>query len=123
MALRIKPFEPGHRDRIITIESRPAADTVDDEGAPIDGPWTTLSNRIPAARTDVIAREQFRADQLSAMQTTRWEMGYRIDMDPEQLDVPKLRRVVHRGRVYDITSASIIGRLEGIELMTLARVI
>lgn len=120
MAMRQTPMEPGERDRIITIEERPAADAVDDAGTPIDGPWTTLVAEMPAARLDVQGGERFRSEQESARYDTRWEINYRADMDPDLVDVPKLRRIVEFGRTYDIESASVIGRRAGIELLTLS---
>lgn len=122
VAMRQTPMEPGERDRIITIEQRPAADGVDASGTPTDGPWTTLVAEMPAARLDVQGYEKFRADQESARYDTRWEINYRADCDPDLVDVPKLRRVVEFGRIYDIESASVIGRRAGIELLTLAKV-
>jgi hypothetical protein len=43
-------------------------------------------------------------------------------MDPDLLDVPKRRRLVYKGRTYDIVAAGQIGRNEGVELLTLAKV-
>jgi head-tail adaptor len=126
MAIRRAPIEPGRCRWRVTIESRPADDTTDTSGAPIDGPWTTLLDDVPMARTDVQGRERFIADQESALADTRWEMGYRADMDPDLVDVVKLRRLVVRGRVYDIEAASVMSVggsvLAGIELMTRAKV-
>jgi hypothetical protein len=66
------------------------------------------------------AHERFTADQNKGAADTQWEMGYRPDMDPELVDVVKKRRLLYQGRVYDITSADLIGRFEGIELVTLS---
>lgn len=114
------PMEPGERDWVITIQSRPLADEADDSGAPIET-WTDLVT-MPAAKYDVSGQEKFAAQQLSASYDTRWEINYRADMDPELLQVAKFRRILHRGRVHDIVDASLIGRREGIKLMTLAKV-
>jgi hypothetical protein len=62
--------------------------------------------------------ERWIANQLSAPADTQWEMGYVASMDPDLLDVPKRRRLLYQGRVYDIVAAEMIGRREGIELLT-----
>jgi hypothetical protein len=41
-------------------------------------------------------------------------------MDPDLVDVPKLRRVLFHGRIHDIVAANQIGMREGVELLTLA---
>jgi head-tail adaptor len=122
VAMRHAPFEPGHRDRTITIQQRNATDAVDSEGAPTPDTagWTTLVANMPAAKQDIQGRERFVSNEESARFDTRWEINYRVDMDPELVDVPKLRRIVHNGRTYDIVAASEIGRREGLELLTLA---
>lgn len=122
MAFRKSPMDPGERDRRITLEQRPVEDTADTSGVPIDGPWTTLASDVPAAKSGISGYERFKADQLSARADVRFEIGWREDMDPNTLDVPKLRRIVHDGRTYDITSGDEIGRRDGIELMAMARV-
>ena len=114
------PMEPGERDWTITIQQRPLADEADDSGAPLED-WTDLVT-MPAAKYDISGQEKFAAQQLSASYDTRWEINYRADMDPELIKVAKFRRVLHRGRVHDIVDASMIGRREGIKLMTLAKV-
>jgi hypothetical protein len=123
MAQRRAPVEPGEFNRIVRIESRPATDAVDpDSGEPVDGPWTTLVDQMPASRNDILGEEPYKAAQLSAWHRTRWEMHYRSDMDPDQIDVPKLRRLVEFTRTHNIIAASVIGQREGIELITLAKV-
>lgn len=115
------PMEPGERDWTVTIEQLTQPDQADDSGAPEEN-WTTLVT-MPAAKYDVRGMERFTAQQLSASYDTRWEINYRLDMDPELVtNLPKVRRIVHRGRVHDIVAASMIGRREGVELMTLAKV-
>lgn len=115
------PMEPGERDWTITIQQRQASDdAVDDSGTP-EETWTTLVT-MPAAKYDVSGQEKFAAQQLSASYDTRWEINYRADMDPELVKVAKYRRILHRSRVHDIVDASMIGRREGIKLMTLAKV-
>lgn len=112
----------GARDRIVRIEQRPVTDAVDDEGAPTDGPWTTLVEYMPAAKTDLIGNERVRADQVTARSDQRWDINYRPDMDPDLVDVPKLRRLVVNERVLEIVSVTEIGRRAGISLYTIAKV-
>jgi len=112
-------LEPGERDWVITIQQRPVTDEADDSGAPVEN-WTTLVD-MPAAKYDVRGTERFAAQQLSASYDTRWHINYRADMDPELVHVAKLRRVLHRGRVHDIVAATMIGRREAVELLTLAK--
>jgi hypothetical protein len=110
------PMEPGERDR-------------DGDDSAADGrPWVIGFRRRSGRRwrprvfmrkLDTKASERFVAGQLSGEATTQWEMGYRADMDPELVDVTKKRRLVYQGRIYDITSASQIGRREGMELLTI----
>ena len=113
-------MEPGERDWVITIQQLDTPDDVDDSGAPIEN-WVDLVD-MPAAKFDVRGMERFAAQQLSASYDVKWEINYRLDMDPELVDIAKHRRVVHRGRVYDIVGATMLGRREGVELLTLAKV-
>lgn len=112
-------MDAGDRDRSITLQQRPAADAKAGSGFPIET-WTTLVASMPASKVDTGGNESFRASQVSAAFDTRWVINYRTDMDPELLDVPKLRRVLYQGRVHDIVVANHIGRREGVELLTLA---
>jgi head-tail adaptor len=111
------PRDPGERDRYVTIQQ--VTRGKDTAGMPKET-WTPLVNAW-MSKQDVGGRERFADHQTSSPYDTRWEMGYRTDMDPELLKVPKLRRLVYQGREHDIVAASMIGRREGIELLTLAR--
>ena len=114
---RVIPLDPGVRDRKVTIEQ--ATTATGTGGFPVET-WTTLVSMY-ASRAELAARERMTgADRHEARYTTRWEINYRADMDPESVDVAAVRRVVHEGRVHDIVSASVIGRRMGIELMTKA---
>lgn len=120
MASQRKTLEPGKRDRTVTIEQRSNTDAADPEsGEPVET-WTTLVASMPAAKIDIAAWERFKADQTTARYDTKWEMNYRIDMDPELVDVPKTRRLVVNGRYHDIVACFEIGRRAGIEVLTLA---
>ena len=120
MARRWTPMEAGERDWIVTIEQ--VTDSTDaSSGEPIET-WTTLVASMPAAKFDLQGYERQQVNQLSARYDTRWELNYRLDMDPDLVDVARTRRLVCRGRTHDIVAASMIGRREGIELHTLAKV-
>lgn len=110
----------GKRDRLVVIEYvPPPVDDTGTSGFPVDT-WVPLGSPVWMEKADIAAEERFRAGQISAPFQTRWEMPFRADMDPEVVNVPKLRRLVYRGRTYDITAANQIGRREGIELLTVA---
>lgn len=111
------PMEAGKRDRMVTLEQ--LTESTGTSRIPVRT-WTTLVDGMPASKQDISGRERMVADQLAARYDTRWEINYRPDMDPDLVDVPKTRRVVFSGRVFDIVSATQIGRRAGIELMTLA---
>lgn len=116
---RNAPLEPGERDFSVRLEQRPTADAVDAGHTPVDGPWTTLVGSMPAARYPITGRERLIAEQMASSYDTRWEINYRRDMDPDLVNVPKCRRIVYLGRTFDIVSANLLGRREGIALFTL----
>lgn len=109
----------GQRDQEVTIQQRSGA--VGSTRFPVDT-WSTLTALEWMARTDARATERFASGQMSASIETIWEMNYRADMDPDLVNVPATRRLVHQGRIYDITAATTIGPKRGIELLTIARV-
>ena len=120
MPRRQERLQAGHRNRFITLQQRSDQDNTDDEGAPTEGEWTTLVDHMPAAQSVPQGSERLQQVQLSARYDARWEINYRSDMDPDLVNVPKLRRLVFLGRVHDITAAAVIGRRAGIELFTVA---
>jgi head-tail adaptor len=109
------PLEPGERDQPVRIER--LVEAVGTSGFPVET-WRALAAPIWMARRLLKAHERFAAGQPSAPVETQWEMGYRADMDPTQVDVAKTRRLVYQGRIHDIVGADVIGRREGIELLT-----
>lgn len=120
MARRGLQRSTGDRDRPVTIEQRPTTDAVDGSGAPSEvGQWTTLSAVEWMERYDLSGDERFVEHQRSAFVGTIWNMTYRSDMDPEAIDVPKLRRLSYQGRYYDIVSAMVVGANDSIDLETL----
>ncbi len=102
----------------VTLKQRPAVDAVDSSFTPTDAPFTTLAHDW-AEKVEMDGDEAFKANQLSTPYTTIWRLRYRADMDPELLDVTKLRKLVYQSREEDIVSASVIGRRDEIELHTL----
>lgn len=106
----------GARDRWVTIQTRPS-DSVSDSGFPIDAPWADLAT-VAMAREDVEATERERGAEEQASSYTQWAMPYMVEMDPELIDVPKLRRLVYAGRQFDIIGAAAIGRAVGIAILT-----
>lgn len=112
----------GERDKPVTIQALPTPDVDDESGAPddVDG-WATLNpSPVWMSRRDFSGTERFRADQVAAAINSVWEMPYQTTMDPDVVDVPKLRRLLYRGRIYGITAARIVGVNEAIELTTVA---
>lgn len=109
--------EAGRRDKLVTIQR--ATDSTSTTGFAVEG-WAALGLPVWMAREDVEGDERFATDMLRAQTHTNWVMPYQANMDPELLDVPKTRRLVYQGRVYDIVSAITLERHRGIKLKTLA---
>jgi hypothetical protein len=108
----------GARQKFVVIEQQLAP-----TGGGFPSPtWIPLGNPVWMERIDMSGDERFAAAQLSAVERPRWRMPYQSDMDPETVDVPKLRRLVYRDRVYDIQRAIPIGQRNQIELDTQAKV-
>lgn len=106
----------GDLDREVTIQQ--LTDSSGSSRFPVET-WTRLDD-VFMARRDTRGYEMLRAGTLSGANQTVWTLQYREDMDPELLDVVKTRRLVANGRGYDITAASVLGRGDGIELVTIA---
>jgi SPP1 family predicted phage head-tail adaptor len=111
-------MDPGERNKLVLVEQM--TESTGPSGFPIET-WTPLTT-LWAGKYDERAGEEFKAGQLSASQIIRWELPYRPDLDPDLVDVPKLRRLRYQGRQYDIQQASQIGRQDGVEVTTLAKV-
>lgn len=113
----------GQMDRLVTIQK--ITQSRGTGGFPVETA-TTLGTEFmamePLGAGNSRYVERFTAEQLSASGNTRWKMHYRADMDPESNDVPKTRRLLYRGRTYDIVSAQHLGLREGIQLQTLEKV-
>jgi SPP1 family predicted phage head-tail adaptor len=109
----------GKRDKLVTIQT--ATDGVDGTGAP-QQTWATLGTAWMHRRRPS-GNEVFTADQVTAPERAEWEMVYQANMDPESVDVTKLRRLAYQGWTYDIYAAYRMDRSEGmaIVLSTLGR--
>lgn len=106
----------GERDRLVTIQA--LTESSGTSGFPVEA--FADAEEVWMLKADMSGSERFRADQLSARYDTRWEMPYLESMDPEIVDVTKVRRLKYQGRFFDIVTALTIGRFEGIELHTIA---
>jgi len=106
----------GQRDKLVTIQQMTLSTST---GFPVET-WTTLRTAW-MGRLDVRADERFTSNQHSSAMETNWYCDFASDMDPDTVDVSKVRRLLFKGRTYDILSAvSLDGR--SIELITLAKV-
>lgn len=105
----------GRLDREVTIQELTEATS----GFPTET-WTDLEADVWMAKEDLRGNERFLASQNAAHFDTRWTLHWRDDMDPDYVNVPKTRRLLYRGRVYDIVQAVELGRREGIQLFTIA---
>jgi head-tail adaptor len=105
----------GLRDKRVTIEQL----SVEASGGFPTETWISLAVEW-MSKAELGADERFASNQESAFAETAWGLAYRADMDPDLLDVPKKRRLVYQGRIFDIVAANPIGRERGIELLTLA---
>lgn len=117
MARRMHPMESGERDRLVSLI--PQTQSAGSSRYPVDTDGTAI--QLWARKDDVGGRERLAADQLSAPYTTRWEVPYLAAIDPDLVDVPKAFVLEYLGRRFDIQAASMIGRKEGVELLTLGR--
>lgn len=109
----------GKRDELITLKKRESSDTPDlESGEPVET-WTTLVRQMPASKQYINGDERQRNDQTVMHYDQRWVINYRIDMDPDLVDVQKLRQIVFNGRTLDIVYGQQIDRKRQIALYTL----
>jgi hypothetical protein len=109
----------GVRDRFVSIEGIREL-TVGESGFPGED-WRELECTW-MSREDVFGTERFnQPDQEIASGQTRWVCAYRPCLDPEQFDLAHTRRLVYKGRTYDILHAVPLGRERLISMLTLAR--
>lgn len=112
-------LDAGQRDKLVTVQTK--VDAISDSGFPTDGTWTNLA-KLYMSREDVRADERMAAGMDSAFTETLWHGPYVSTLDPEVIDVPSTKRLVYKGRVYNIRAASLMERRTGIEYLTLAQV-
>lgn len=106
----------GARDRLVTIQQ--LTESTGGSRYPVET-WTDVAT-VWAYRDDGDVGERFVENQQTAPYTTRWTIPWMSSMDPDLVNVPKDRRLVVKGRVYEITGAKELGRRGGIELTTMA---
>ncbi len=111
---------PGLRTKLVTIQQ--VTDSKGPSGRPVET-WTVLCQAW-MEREDASLRPDMAEHYTTAQQFSRsdviWRMPYQANMDPEVINVPKRRRLLYGGRVYDIVSATPIGQHAKIELTTMA---
>jgi SPP1 family predicted phage head-tail adaptor len=110
------PLSAGALDREVTIQQ--LTESTGGSGFPVEA-WARLDD-VWMSRRDTRGYELQRAGTLAGAVQTVWQCQYREDLDPELLDVQKKRRLLVNGRAHDIVFASVIGRQDGIELVTIA---
>jgi head-tail adaptor len=100
------------------VQIQQLTESIGGSGFPVE----TWSNLMVSwmSRREARAGERLAAQQISASVSTAWGMRYTPDMDPDLVDVPKKRRLIYQSRIYDIVSAEMMDRREGLKLMTLA---
>lgn len=113
-----KMLEAGERDKPVTIEQ--LVETVDASGSPT-GTWSTLEQVEWMSRRTLSGTERIAAIQVSAPVDTLWTLAYREDMDPDLLDVPKLRRLRYENRTFNIRFAQTLDYKAGIQLTTVSK--
>lgn len=110
-------LDSGSRDRFVTVEQ--LTQGVGPSGRPVET-WTVLT-RIWMEKLPLQGRERFVSSQTSGATDTRWMAPYHPAIDPDKVDTVKNIRLVHGGRIHDVTSANLIGLRENIELYTLSK--
>jgi SPP1 family predicted phage head-tail adaptor len=110
----LREHSAGERNKQITIQQ--LTQDEDSSGMPLEV-WTTLTT-AQASYMPLGGRERLAADHLTSPFDGQFQMAYRPDMDPNLLNVPKMRRIVYDGRVHDIVAASMVGQKRAVELMT-----
>jgi len=99
----------GTRSAKVTLEHRVQTTS----GFPVET-WETFAT-LWMQKVDLLGTEAYRANQTAARYDVRFIGPYAPTLDPETVDVAATHRLRHRGQVYDITSAAIVGHYEGIE--------
>lgn len=113
-------IDTGRYDRLVTVQGRTLARGT--SKAPVET-WADLFTVFMAIVQEKSRQdpERYVGSQLSARQDTVFMMRYRLDMDPESVSVASSRRLLLRGRIYDIVKATPIGFRDEVKLETLAK--
>lgn len=106
----------GERQHLVTVQQ---LTETKGESKMVVQTWTALM-QIRASKDDASGRERFVASQTTSPYDTTWQIPYIASMDPDIVNVPKNRRILYQGRVYDIVSARTVGFHRVVELETLA---
>ena len=72
------------------------------------------------ARNAERSRERFQNDQLISTGRNVWNVRYRRDLDPDLVDVKKMRRLHWKGKIHDIVDADFRDWEHGIDLETIS---
>jgi head-tail adaptor len=92
-------------------------ETIGPSGAPVTL-WQPIGNVLMTREVETVV-ERALSDQVLARETTTWFMPWTPWMDPDVIDVPKVRRLKFSGRNYDISGAQRDGELgQRIQLLT-----
>lgn len=110
------PTHSGMRDVPVTVQRRRSVGHTEPSGFPVSE-WVPMAD-VFMAREDLAGKEEDRPGQRFTYGSTRWEMPYRPDMDPDIVNVPAERRLVYHGVVFDIEAATAVGRQRTIALFT-----
>ena len=108
----------GRRDRLVQLV--PIVDGEDTSGFPTESDGTP-EIEVWASKEDMGGRERIAMAQESAPFDSRFILPFSDAYNPNRIDVPKVFALDCEGRRYDIVAAAEIGRREGVELITLAR--
>jgi len=109
MAQPIHVTPVGTRRAKVLVEHRVQSSS----GFPVDT-WEPLAT-LWMQKVDLLGTEAYRANQTAARYDVRFIGPYAPTLDPETVDVAATHRLRHRGQLYDVTSAAIVGHYEGIE--------
>jgi head-tail adaptor len=106
-----------HGDRLWQVVIEGMVMTTGPSGFPIET-WEARPPPMWCSRTAGPSTEIMAAGQLVARVIVEWRVAYRPDLDPALVDVPKDRRLIFAGRVFDVLEAETVGRRVQIRLVT-----
>jgi hypothetical protein len=113
----------GQRTYLVQVQQ--LSETVWPSGFPGES-WSALGSPRWMSRENSLTfdgqGEQFKSGQISARSYDTWQVPYSSDLDPDLVNVPKTRRLLFAGTVFDVIQASVIPPSRQIQLVTLAKV-